>query len=497
MVAIVTAEISIGVIWVIVFQIYREYILMSREVKKMDEPQSIENLRYLINNVLFSICRINKESVLSDVCGMLTNYENDCYYKENLPCEYSSQVGRVWILVGIIESEVTSITVGQSLEMISEIRKIIQSIFSKEDQGEKAIYYRNLLSEFTYIEFYEVPIDTYIQREFGDIDNTSGIVKVMFDLSKEYLVEASIAYKTGARDWAFYNSGMDKRSHIFIKDNEIERYKAIEKSTEGRMSKNTFEIHNETIMITRPEWDFVATATVRADYVDEIQSVTWGLNNNRYPYNAKLGTLHSYIMKKWYGEDLCNAMKAKDFVIDHMDNVSHNCCINNLCFLSSAWNKAKGYTLDQDSADKRYIALNMFKDFETKLFQITIQFNYPAKLILNGLEKPSVVGLAYLLYEGDYKNVISEAQSILNDYITSYEFKPEKLRAIDYHIEGEVGIPVELQVYEEYLNGKHGHGICYFDRRAPKKGWTKDTNEKFFRITDSEKHEYIVVTLES
>lgn len=49
------------------------------------------------------------------------------------------------------------------------------------------------------------------------------------------------------------------------------------------MSKNTFSVVDNTINISRPEWNFIAQATVRDDYFDEIQSVTWGLQHNRYP----------------------------------------------------------------------------------------------------------------------------------------------------------------------------------------------------------------------
>lgn len=91
------------------------------------------------------------------------------------------------------------------------------------------------------------------------------------------------------------------------------------------MSKNGFRIDGDIISITRLEWDFIAQATVREDYLEEIQSVTWGLNNNRYLYNSKYGYLHSYIMKKWYGEDFCKKMKDMNYVIDHMDNNSTNC----------------------------------------------------------------------------------------------------------------------------------------------------------------------------
>jgi len=253
------------------------------------------------------------------------------------------------------------------------------------------------------------------------------------------------------------------------------------------VSKNTFSVSGDTISITRPEWDFLAFATVREDYLEEIQSVTWWLNNDRYPYNNKLGSLHSYIMKKWYGEELFQKMKENGYVIDHMDNVSSNCCIDNLCFLSSAYNKAKGLTFDQENKDKTFIALTMFKDFNTGLFQITIMFNYPATLYLTDFERPAVVELAYLLYEGDYREVIADAQDILRDYKENYIFKPEKLRAIDYHIEGCIGKVAPPEVHEEYLSGNHNHGVVFFNRIAPRKDWTRDKKEEYFTITDVEK----------
>lgn len=253
------------------------------------------------------------------------------------------------------------------------------------------------------------------------------------------------------------------------------------------MSNNSFAVFGDTISITRPEWDFVAYATVREDYLDEIQSVTWGLKNNRYPYNSKLGTLHSYVMKKWYGEDFCEEMKQHGFVIDHMDNVSSNCCIDNLCFLSNAYNKAKGFTFDQENIDKRYIALTMSKDFNTDLYQISIVFNYPATLNPECFDKPAIVELAYLLYEGDYRQVIIEAENILLDYKNNYTFNPDKLRAIDFHIEGSIGTASSPEAYENYLSGQHGHSVVYFDRKAPLPDWTRETKENYFTITDHQK----------
>ena len=261
------------------------------------------------------------------------------------------------------------------------------------------------------------------------------------------------------------------------------------------MSKNFFDISGNIISITRPEWDFIAQATIRDDYADEIQSVTWGLKNGRYLYNAKLGSLHSYIMKKWYGDAFCKEMKVKGYVIDHMDNVSSNCCINNLSFLLNSYNKAKGLTFDQENAEKCYIALSLFKDFETQLFQITIVFNYPATLSITGFDKPSLVEIAYLLYDGDYRKVITDAQSILLEYKENYTFSPEKIKAIDYHIEGCTGRVLSPEVYEEYLSGEHGHGVVFFSKKAPLNNWTMDSNEKYFVITDRDNKCYYKVEL--
>lgn len=128
--------------------------------------------------------------------------------------------------------------------------------------------------------------------------------------------------------------------------------------------------------------------------------------------------------------------------------------------------------------------MTITKDFYTKLYQITIKFNYPATLVLDGFEKLAVVELAYLLYEGDYCRVIIEAQNILLEYKEAYTFSPEKLRAIDYHIEGCIGKVLPPEVHEEYLSGRHGHGVCIMHRIAPLKNWTKDVGEKYFIITD-------------
>ena len=249
------------------------------------------------------------------------------------------------------------------------------------------------------------------------------------------------------------------------------------------MSKNTFEISGGRVTIGHPDWDFLAFASIKDEYSDEFQSVTWS-KNGEYLYSSKLKVyLHVYIMKKWYGDDVYEKMKAEGCVIDHMDNDGHNCCIDNLSFLLSDENKAKGMTVDKMSADRSYIALSMFKDFDTQLFQITISFNYPATAVnIEGLDRPAVIELAYLLYDCEYEMVINDARAILYDYRRDYSFDPNRLHFIDYQIEGAYRKAYPVEMHDEYLSGKHGHGMALFIKRAPLRGWNKDNKKEFFYL---------------
>ena len=175
-------------------------------------------------------------------------------------------------------------------------------------------------------------------------------------------------------------------------------------------------------------------------------------------------------------------MKDADFVVDHMDNDGFNCCIDNLSFLLSNENKAKGLTLDIYSKEKTHIALTMFNDFDTGLKQITIAFNYPAKAIISSLERPAVIHLAYLLYNAKYEIVINDARKILYDYYNIYSFDVEKLNFDDYHIQGSYGEPCPIEIYNDYITGKSKSVICYFDRRAKISNWTLDNKLCFLKI---------------
>ena len=249
------------------------------------------------------------------------------------------------------------------------------------------------------------------------------------------------------------------------------------------MTKNTFDILGDIVYIHRDEWESVASASIRDDYKDEMCSVTWTINNG-YLFNKKLGYLHIFVVKKWYGEDHYAEMLKAGFVVDHMDNNSFNCTITNLSFLSADENKAKGFTVDKLSEDKSHIALSLFKDFNTGLYQITIHFNYPATAKITNLSEAAVIELAYLLYEDDYRIVLNDAREILYKYDQNYIFEPETLNFIDYHIEGSYGKTCSVNEFDEY-NARAisaGRGFVRFIKRAGIKNWNRNDNRHFFHL---------------
>ena len=249
------------------------------------------------------------------------------------------------------------------------------------------------------------------------------------------------------------------------------------------MSKNKFEINGNRVTISHPDWDFSAFASIKDEYADEIQNVTWS-KKGEYLYSYKLNMyLHIYIMRKWYGDEVYEKMMEGGCIVDHMDNDGHNCCIENLYFLISDENKAKGFTVDKKSADRSSIALSMYRNFDTQLFQITVFFNYPATAVnIFDLDRPAVIELAYLLYDREYEMVLNDARAILYDYYRDYSFDPNKLHFIDYDIEGTYGKACPIEEFEEYLNGKHGHGVVLFVKKALLRGWSKENTKEILYL---------------
>lgn len=203
----------------------------------------------------------------------------------------------------------------------------------------------------------------------------------------------------------------------------------------SQRSTNTFDVVNDTIYIMKDNWKQTALATYRKDYYDELKSHVWSLKNG-YPSNATLGGgLHRYMMAKWYGEDVLNDLTKKGYVVDHMNNNHMDCRICNLEFLKHNRNVAKGQQFDKEAAAMRYkLAINLFKDFSTGCYQITIGCN---DCICSTDKAGNIhyINAIKLLYDCDYSLVVLDAESIIAEYEASGGFSTKSLHCCDQRID--------------------------------------------------------------
>ena len=243
-----------------------------------------------------------------------------------------------------------------------------------------------------------------------------------------------------------------------------------------------YSINGNIMDIMRPGWSKMGFTTIREDYFEEITSAKWW-KSGEYLHDSQKGYLHCYIMKKWYGIDKYEIMSNNGFVVDHMNGNGFDCTIENLSFLAHSENIAKGHTLDKYARDKRYIALNMFKDFSTDLFQISVVFNYPARLIWDNPNEVKIY-LVHLLYDKNtsYEMVINDARHIFIEYNDYKTFNPNRLNFVDFIIEGEYGNQPSIDYYTEYINGNHNHTVAYVERKAMIDGWKSTDNRHCLHI---------------
>lgn len=135
--------------------------------------------------------------------------------------------------------------------------------------------------------------------------------------------------------------------------------------------------------------------------------------------NSLKKLLHQIVIDFYYGEDIRKEMYNKEFIIEHHDNDGFNCTIENLSFLSKKRNTSKGFGYDVERVDfLDNVAINIFRDFETQNYQITLAFNTPCNLVTDDGKTISLATM-YLVYDNNFKIVINDATNIL-DLLKSY-----------------------------------------------------------------------------
>lgn len=251
-----------------------------------------------------------------------------------------------------------------------------------------------------------------------------------------------------------------------------------------RKSKNRFQIVNDEIHITREGWGHIALTSFCDDYYEQLTSYTWTLDSNGYLVNRTLGSLHRYIMGKWYGEEMVDELTLKGYVVDHMNNEHTDCRISNLEFLKKSYNTAKGQTFDVDAKELQWrIAVNIFKDFSTGNYQITIGCNDTIVGIDESGQKYYVNSIM-LLYCCDYSIVINDAENILRIYETEGKILVSQTHSCDMKIRK----TEDIQLTDEEKNGAIiirdgipyiiiGNGQTYLNSIHYEKGWGPPTKQ--------------------
>ena len=249
------------------------------------------------------------------------------------------------------------------------------------------------------------------------------------------------------------------------------------------MPKETkFEISGKDLIIMRDDWR--ARTTYDESKCREIMRREWRKDNNGYIVNSSVGLLHRYVMKMWYGEDVLTHMAEQGYVVDHMNNDHVDCRISNLEFLKKSYNTAKGQAFDVDSREMKWnIAINIFKDFSTGCYQITIGCN-DLIYFFNSENEKAYINNIKLLYNCDYSIVVNDAENILREYDTEKTISLRCLRACKVRVE--IAPIIELSEVEKagcfvWRDGKPylvlGTGKCYLGSVHYEEGWLPPEQE--------------------
>lgn len=197
--------------------------------ESIEKEHNINRLLSGKNLICFEICRVTPENLKSkrtkkDIIKKIEHYAKK---HENEDLE-NNQCGRVWFLVNENKKCSEVLQVAQALDQglgkgyFHEIICHIEDMFGETENKYKN--FSNNMQEGDCLVFYELVIDKYLE-EFAP----NNYKQTIYEMAREYYAEASLAHFTQAREWGFYNSGMDKRAYFNIlnnvKCNHIDRQK--------------------------------------------------------------------------------------------------------------------------------------------------------------------------------------------------------------------------------------------------------------------------------
>lgn len=126
-------------------------------------------------------------------------------------------------------------------------------------------------------------------------------------------------------------------------------------------------------------------------------------------------------MLLWYGKEAVESAYLNKFIIEHHNNDEFDCHIRNLSFATNDLNLAKAHSFDKTRPKLlMQAAVNFYKDFETKQYQITIIFTGDFILNLNG--NNILLDRIYFLYEDNFRVVFTDANRIVDELLETAKF---------------------------------------------------------------------------
>ncbi|MEH7000847.1 hypothetical protein [Priestia megaterium] len=202
---------------------------------------------------------------------------------------------------------------------------------------------------------------------------------------------------------------------------------------------------NKHIFFKNEDSSFIGETDYTTEIWSEISKLNWYVSDKKLKEGKKTyiytgskkfdgySDLHQIVMILWYGLEIFKKAYEKEFIVEHHDNNAFNCLIRNLSFASKAANLAKAHTYDKERLTALpSFAINIFKDFDTQKYQITVGLTKDFEFIMmDGTEK-SLTAL-HLIYLDDFRLVFQDASNFVYNLLEYEKFDLRKLQCIEAH----------------------------------------------------------------
>ncbi|MCQ6336508.1 MULTISPECIES: hypothetical protein [Bacillus cereus group] len=189
---------------------------------------------------------------------------------------------------------------------------------------------------------------------------------------------------------------------------------------------------------TKKNWDIIGELNWYINDGDIKNGRRTYIYTGSAPFTRRYRKLYEVVMCSWYGKKIVDQMRDNKFIIEHLDNNPHNCSIENLAFAHEDLNKAKAFTFDKTRPKLlTEVAMNIYKNFSTKEFEITLGFNQLYTLTLEEDNKTKTIPLnaLYLKYDDDFETVLTNANFIGNSVKKETSLNVNTLDCYDYRYE--------------------------------------------------------------